>query len=101
MSDYGVIVTVIDAELCEYAVDAAATAAERASIRTQRPAWLATDPEVVAAAYRAGTLDQLDVVRRYAVLLEWDSGTLLTESTRQFREMFCRRTAGQWIETAA
>lgn len=99
--DYGVVVTVIDAELCKYAVDTEATAVERASIRAQRPTWLATDPEAVAAAYRAGTLDQLDVVRRYAVLLDWDSGALLMESTRQFREMFRRRTSGQWIASTA
>lgn len=94
--DYGVVVRTIDAEMCEYAIDAGATEAERASIRAQRAGWLATDPEQVAAAYRAGEIDQLDVVRRYAVLLDWDTGALLPTSTAQFREMFHKRSAAGW-----
>jgi N-methylhydantoinase B len=94
--DYGVVVKVVDAELCDYMVDADATAVERQAIRAERAGWLATDPEVVAAAYRSGKLDQLDVVRRYAVVLDWDTGTLLPISTGQFREMFHKRTAAKW-----
>jgi len=37
--------------------------------------------EEVAATYRAGTIDKLDVVRRYAVVLDWKDGALLPTST--------------------
>ncbi|GJD48615.1 Acetophenone carboxylase delta subunit [Methylobacterium crusticola] len=94
--DYGVVLRVVDADLCRYEVDAAATEALRAEIRGRRRAWLAQDPETVAAEYRAGRIDALDAVRRYAVLLDWDKGTLLPRSTAQFREMFARRSAAKW-----
>lgn len=35
-------------------------------------------------------LDALDLVRRYAVILDWGSGEL------QFRDMFRRRSAAHW-----
>lgn len=94
--DYGVVIRVIDADLCHYEVDAAATEALRAEIRSQRRGWLAADPESVAEEYRAGRLDTLDVVRRYGVLLDWDKGTLLPRSTAQFREQFAKRSAASW-----
>src|SRR5207253_4549232 len=50
--DYGVVIKVIDAEVCDYAVDEAATEAEREAIARHRGAWLAADPEEVAASYR-------------------------------------------------
>ena len=96
--DYGVVIKVIDAEICDYAIDEAATKAERETIRRQRLGWLATDPEQVAADYRAGKIDKLDVVRRYAVVLDWDNGTLLPVSTGQFREMFHKRSAANWAK---
>ncbi len=94
--DYGVVIRAIDAELCDYEVDEAATRVERDTIRRQRSGWLATDPEEVAAQYRAGKIDKLDMVRRYAVLLDWGTGALLPDSTRQFREMFRKRSAATW-----
>jgi N-methylhydantoinase B len=96
--DYGVVIKVIDAEICDYAIDEVATKAERETIRRQRLGWLATDPEQVAADYRAGKIDKLDVVRRYAVVLDWDNGTLLPTSTSQFREMFRKRSAANWAK---
>jgi len=99
--DYGVVITVVDAEICAYAVDQAATEAMREAIRRQRIDWLATDPEEVAAGYRAGKIDRLDVVRRYAVVLDWDTGGLLPVSTGQFREMFHKRTAATWARGGA
>jgi N-methylhydantoinase B len=96
--DYGVVIKVIDAEICDYAIDEAATKAARETIRGQRLGWLATDPEQVAADYRAGKIDKLDVVRRYAVVLDWDNGTLLPTSTGQFREMFHKRSAANWTK---
>jgi N-methylhydantoinase B len=94
--DYGVVIKVIDAELCQYEIDEAATRDSRDVIRRERASWLATDPEQVAAAFRAGKIDKLDVVRRYAVVLDWDSGKLLPISTAQFREMFHKRSAAKW-----
>jgi N-methylhydantoinase B len=94
--DYGVVIKAIDAELCDYVVDAAATQHARAKIRAERKGWLAADPEQVAADYRAGKIDKLDVVRRYAVVLDWDTGALLPISTVQFRDMFRKRSAAGW-----
>jgi N-methylhydantoinase B len=94
--DYGVVIRTIDAELAEYEVDEAATTAERARIRTARHGWLAEDPETVAARFRAGEIDVMDVIRRYGVVLDWDNGTLLPRSTAQFREMMQRRSAAFW-----
>jgi N-methylhydantoinase B len=37
-------------------------------------------------------------VRRYAVVLDWDNGTLLPISTGQFREMFHKRSAANWAK---
>jgi N-methylhydantoinase B len=99
--DYGIVLTVVDAEICAYAVDEAATKATREAIRRQRSRWLATDPEEVAAGYRAGKIDRLDVVRRYAVVLDWDTGALLPVSTGQFREMFHKRTAATWARSGS
>jgi N-methylhydantoinase B len=99
--DYGIVLTVVDAEICAYAVDETATKATREAIRRQRSRWLATDPEEVAAGYRAGEIDRLDVVRRYAVVLDWDTGALLPVSTGQFREMFHKRTAATWARSGS
>jgi N-methylhydantoinase B len=98
--DYGVVIKAIDPEICAYQIDEAATGSAREKIRGERGGWLATDPEEVAAGYRAGNIDTLDVVRRYAVVLDWDSGALLPKSTGQFREMFHKRTAAAWARSA-
>jgi N-methylhydantoinase B len=94
--DYGVVVHIIDAELCEYEVDRAATDVLRARIRAERVANVRLDPEIVAQRYRSGAIDVLDVIRQHAVILDWGNGTLLPESTRQFRETFERRSVAKW-----
>jgi N-methylhydantoinase B len=94
--DYGVVVQIVDAELCEYEVDKAATDALRTEIRAERIAKVRLDPEVVAQRYRGGEIDALDAIRQHAVILDWGSGVLLTESTRQFREVFERRSVAKW-----
>lgn len=94
--DYGVVIRTIDAELCDYEVDAPATEDLRTTIRAERLTQARLDPERVAERYRAGEIDALDAIRQHAVILEWDSGTLLPESTRQFREGFDRRSAANW-----
>lgn len=94
--DYGVVLCVVDADLAEYEVDAAATEAERTRIRAARRAWAQMPPEDVARRYRAGELDRLDVVRQYAVILDWATGEVLQRSTAQFREMFQKRAVAHW-----
>jgi N-methylhydantoinase B len=92
MADYGVVLTGGDAP----ALDEAATARERAAIRSARHGWLSEDAESVAARYRAGDLSVLDLCRRYGVIVDWGTGELLPESTRQFRAMLARRTVPHW-----
>lgn len=94
--DYGVVLRLVDADLAEYEIDCGATAQERSYIRTHRLAWLAEPPDDIARRYRAGELNRLDVVRRYAVILDWATGEVLPHSTSQFREMFGRRSAAHW-----
>jgi len=98
--DYGVVVREIDADLAIYEVDAAATAAERASIRRLRASWLQEDAESVAARYRAKDIDMLDLIRRYGVIVHWGTGELLPKTTAQFRAMLQRRTVPYWAEVA-
>jgi N-methylhydantoinase B len=50
----------------------------------------------VAAKYRAGEINALDAVRRYAVILDWGSGELMPNSTAQFREQFRIRSLDHW-----
>ncbi|OWY06330.1 hydantoinase B/oxoprolinase family protein [Thioclava sp. IC9] len=94
--DYGVVLKQIDADLGEYEVDERATDRLRAEIRAERVQWARMDPEKVAALYNAGEIDMLDAVRRYAVILEWETGELLPKTTAQFRETFERRTVAHW-----
>ena len=94
--DYGVVVHTIDAELCNYEVDKVATAALRTKIRAERVANVRLDPELVAQRYRSGELNAFDVIRSHAVILDWGTGALLAESTRQFREAFERRSVAMW-----
>ncbi len=95
-ADYGVVVREVDAELAAYEVDEVATATERAAIRAARRGWLEEDAESIAARYRAGELDELDLCRRYGVIVDWGSGELLPDTTAQFRAMLQRRTVAHW-----
>jgi N-methylhydantoinase B len=96
--DYGVIVREVDANLARYEVDEQATAAERERIRSERRGRLEEDPESVAARYRAGELDVLDLVRHYGVILDWGSGELFPVTTGQYRAMLQRRMVPHWTE---
>ena len=58
--------------------------------------WLEEDAASVADRYRAGELDVHDLVRRYGVIVDWGSGELLPETTRQFRAMLARRSVPGW-----
>jgi N-methylhydantoinase B len=94
--DYGVVVREVDVELAEYEVDEEETAAERKQIAADRHGWLEEDPKAVAERYRAGEVDQLDVIRRHGVILDWGTGELLATTTDQFRAMLQRRTVAHW-----
>jgi N-methylhydantoinase B len=96
--DYGVVLKVIDIDLVEYEIDEDATKAERARIRSLRRDWLTERPETVAEKFRAGELDALDAVRQYAVILDWDTGALLPNSTAQFRDMHAKRASAYWTD---
>jgi N-methylhydantoinase B len=95
-TDYGVVIKAVDPEICAYEIDVEATDRERGRIRAERLGWRATEPETVASMFREGTIDALDAVRRYAVILDWETGTLLPRTTAQFRESFEKRTASHW-----
>ena len=94
--DYGVVIREIDPELDQYELDAEATKQQREYIAANRQEWMQTDPERVAERYRAGELDVLDVIRQYGVVLDWGTGELFAESTRQYRDSLRGRTITRW-----
>lgn len=99
--DYGVSVRIIDEEHAEYEVDSAETSVQRERIRSQRRYWLEEDPQDVAKRYLGGELDELDLVRRYGVILEWGTGELLRETTATYRAMLREHAAAFWEGEAA
>jgi N-methylhydantoinase B len=94
--DYGVVIEPVDPERCEYEIDHEATERARERIRENRHDWLEADPEAVAARYRDGELSELDLIRRYGVIVDRSTGELLERTTEQFREMLQRRAAAHW-----
>ncbi len=94
--DYGVVIKEIDADLCEYEIDTAATEALRTDMRAKRKTWARMEPAEVSRLYKAGEIDALDAVRRYAVILDWESGEVLPKTTEQFRESYEKRTVAHW-----
>ncbi|RGE21989.1 hydantoinase B/oxoprolinase family protein [Leucobacter sp. wl10] len=96
--DYGVVITPVDPALDRYEIDREATAEKRAWIREHRAGWLEVGPEEIAAKYRAGEIGLLDVIRRYGVILDWGTGELFEETTRQHRAQMLRRSAAHWSD---
>jgi N-methylhydantoinase B len=94
--DYGVVVLTVDEDLAEYEVDEEGTRKAREGIAAERFGWLEEDAEDVAARFRAGELDQLDLIRQYGVIVNWGTGELLKNTTREFRSMMRRRSAAFW-----
>lgn len=94
--DYGVVIETIDEELCEYKIDWAATDKQREYIRANRKAWLQEDPKVVEEKFQAGEIDLLDTIRRYGVIIDQKTKTLLPKTTQQFRQAMVRRTLAHW-----
>lgn len=94
--DYGVVIQAVAPDLCEYRLDQQATEDQRAQIRRNRSDWLREDPEDVAERYRKNELDELDLIRRYGVIVDWATGELLEETTEQFRSMLRKRSEDAW-----
>ena len=94
--DYGLVIKVNDADMLDYEIDVAGTEAARAHIRANRVAWARTDPEEVAQMYKDGKINEMDAVRKYAVILDWGTGELMPISTGQFRESYERRSVAHW-----
>ncbi|WP_165241991.1 hydantoinase B/oxoprolinase family protein [Corynebacterium lizhenjunii] len=94
--DYGVVIEAIDPEIDEYTLDEAATTELRAELRATRKAKLAEDPQQVVERFHAGELDQLDLVRHYGVILDWSTGELLPNTTRQYRSQMAKRSSAHW-----
>lgn len=95
--DYGVVISTIDADLCAYEVDEAATESLRAEMRGKRVGWARIDPAEVSALYKSGKIDAMDALRRYATILDWETGDTLPITTAQFRESFEKRTVAHWV----
>ncbi|MDN5789419.1 MAG: hydantoinase B/oxoprolinase family protein [Micrococcales bacterium] len=95
--DYGVVINAIRPELDEYEIDDIGTKQAREEIRTNRALWIAEDPESVAARYRTGELDQLDLLRQYAVIVDWGTGEFLPNTTAEFRANQARRAVSYWV----
>lgn len=94
--DYGVVVEVVDAEVDDYRLDEAATAALREEVAARRVDLLREDPHEVARRYRAGELGVLDLVRQYGVIVDWGTGELLASTTEQYRQALDRRSVTSW-----
>jgi len=96
IKDYGVVIKTIDEELGEYEVDWEATRKERVFIQKNRKTWMTEDPYVVRERYISKEIEQLDVIRRYGVILDWQTNEVLTETTREYRAMLGNRTIAYW-----
>ena len=94
--DYGVVIDAVDAELDDFRIDFAATDKKRAWISDNRQKWLEEDPATIAAAYKKGEVDMLDVIRRHGVILDWGTGELFETTTAQYRELMARRSSSHW-----
>ena len=94
--DYGVVITEIDADADAYEVDYEATKALRVDIASKRRGWLEVDAEAIAARYRAGELNELDLIRQYGVIVDWGSGELFPKTTNQFRDLIKKRASAYW-----
>jgi N-methylhydantoinase B len=98
--DYGVVVTVNDAQVDDYEVHLAGTKLLRDDIRAKRLGWLSDDPVDVARRYREGELNMYDLIRRYGVIVDWGTGELYEKTTKQFRELMHKRAAAHWTRVA-
>ena len=72
--DYGVVIREIDKELDQYEIDYEATQKAREFIRKNRKQWLQEDMDKVMDMYKKGEIDQLDLIRRYGVIIDMQTG---------------------------
>jgi N-methylhydantoinase B len=96
--DYGVVIRAIDPEILRYEIDREATEEERKLIRRHRKSWLMEEPEKIVQMFRDGEIDILDTIRKYGVIINLKTNTLLPKTTNQFREMLQRRMVPYWKE---
>ena len=94
--DYGVVITEIDRDLDQFEVDLEATKEAREYIRKNRKQWVNEDVDKVYKMYLNGEVDQLDLIRRYGIVLDLKTNTVLRKSTEQNREMMGKRTVTHW-----
>lgn len=94
--DYGVIIRCRDEESLQYELDYDKTLLERQSIRENRQQWISEDPETVIAKFDKGEIDELDVLRRYGVIMDRQTNSLLPKTTVQYRNMLQKRTVAYW-----
>lgn len=86
----------IDRDLDVFEIDHEATALERDTIRKNRRLWLEEDPIVVEQMYNKGDINQMDVVRKYGVVMDYKSNKALPISTEQYREAMKKRSLAFW-----
>jgi N-methylhydantoinase B len=54
------------------------------------------EPEAVKTKLMTGEIDEMDVIRRYGVIMDWGQKEVLPKTTGQFREMLEKRTVAFW-----
>src|SRR5690606_12714688 len=94
--DYGVVIKEIDRDLDLFEIDYEATKKEREYIRKNRKAWLNVCPYEVEKMYKNGEIDQLDVIRRYGVIMDYTTNQVLMKSTEQYRKAMMKRSLAYW-----
>jgi len=94
--DYGVVIVPIDPEIDHYEIDMEKTEEAREYIRRHRKQWLKEPVENVYEKYQQGEIDELDLIRRYGVILDYETGKILEKSTAQYREAMVKRTIPFW-----
>lgn len=94
--DYGVVIREINADLEDYEIDEEETKVTREYIRKNRKKWIKEDIETVYQKYQKGEIDKLDLIRQYGVLIDFSTGELLWNSTRQYRIMLENRSVAYW-----
>lgn len=94
--DYGVIIKEIDRDLDKYEIDLDSTNEAREYIRNNRKQWLEEDIDQVFEKYMKDEVDRLDLIRRYGIVLDMKTNTMLRKSTEQNRDMMQKRCVAYW-----
>ena len=94
--DYGVVIKEIDRDLDQFEINLKETEETREYIRNNRKQWLEEDVDTVFEKYLKGEVDHLDLIRRYGIVIDLSTNTVLRKSTAQNREMMRKRTLAHW-----